>query len=84
MSQKPMSPKAAAERAVKDIRRATRKRHSTEEKITIVLAGLRGEDSSRSSAGARASRRARSAGSSVRGPRRSGSGDSGARPRSGR
>jgi transposase len=30
---------------VKDIRRATRKRHSAEEKIAIVLAGLRGEDS---------------------------------------
>ncbi len=45
MSQKPVSPKAAAEKAVKDIRRATRKRHSAEEKVAIVLAGLRGEDS---------------------------------------
>ncbi len=35
----------AAERAVKDIRRKTRKRYSSEEKIRIVLAGLRGEDS---------------------------------------
>ena len=30
---------------MKDIRRATRKRHSAEEKIRIVLDGLRGEDS---------------------------------------
>jgi transposase len=35
----------AAERTVKDIRRKTRKRYSAEEKIRIVLAGLRGEDS---------------------------------------
>jgi len=37
--------KAEAEKAVKDIRRATRKVHSAEEKIRIVLAGLRGEES---------------------------------------
>jgi transposase len=30
---------------MKDIRRKTRKRYSSEEKIRIVLAGLRGEDS---------------------------------------
>ena len=35
----------AAERTVKDIRRKTRKRYSSEEKIRIVLSGLRGEDS---------------------------------------
>jgi transposase len=35
----------ASEKVVKDIRRATRKRHSAEEKIRIVLDGLRGEDS---------------------------------------
>jgi len=35
----------AAERTIKDIRRQTRKRYSSEEKIKIVLAGLRGEDS---------------------------------------
>jgi transposase len=35
----------AADRAVKDIRRQIRKRYSSEEKIGIVLAGLRGEDS---------------------------------------
>ena len=45
MSQKPVTHRAAAEKAVKEIRRATRKQHSAEEKIRIVLAGLRGEDS---------------------------------------
>ena len=45
MSQKPVTQRAAAEKVVKDIRRATRKQHSAEEKIRIVLAGLRGEDS---------------------------------------
>ena len=35
----------AAERSIKDIRRKTRKRYSSEEKIRIVPAGLRGEDS---------------------------------------
>ena len=37
--------KASAEKTVRDIRRATRKRYSAEEKIRIVLEGLRGEDS---------------------------------------
>ena len=37
--------KATAEKVVKDIRRATRKQYSAEEKIRIVLEGLRGEDS---------------------------------------
>ena len=32
-----------AERTVRDIRRATRRRHSAEEKIRIVLEGLRDE-----------------------------------------
>jgi len=32
----------SSERIVKDIRRATRKRYSAEEKIRIVLDGLRG------------------------------------------
>lgn len=45
MSKKPMTTKAEAEKAVKDIRRATRKIHNAEEKIRIVLTGLRGEDS---------------------------------------
>ena len=34
-----------AEQAVRDIRRATRRQYSAEEKIRIVIAGLRGEDS---------------------------------------
>ena len=38
--------KAPAERVVKDIRRATRKQYSAEEKIRIVLEGLRGDASS--------------------------------------
>ena len=33
----------SAEKTVRDIRRATRRHHSAEEKIRIVLAGLRGE-----------------------------------------
>src|SRR5512146_3326720 len=35
----------AAEKAVRDIRRATRRHFSAEDKIRIVIAGLRGEDS---------------------------------------
>jgi len=35
----------SAEKAVKDIRRKTRRRFSAEEKIRIVLEGLRGEES---------------------------------------
>ena len=47
MSQKSVVPttKAPAEQVVRDIRRATRKHHSAEDKIRIVLEGLRGEDS---------------------------------------
>ena len=37
--------KATAEKVVKDIRRKTRRQHSAEEKIRVVLEGLRGEDS---------------------------------------
>src|SRR6202163_1611110 len=37
--------KDTAEKGVKDMRRATRKQYSAEEKIRIVLEGLRGEDS---------------------------------------
>ena len=36
---------AEAEKAVRDIRRATRRQYSAEEKVRIVIAGLRGEDS---------------------------------------
>ncbi len=45
MRQKSGKLKGPAEKVVKDIRRATRKRHSSEEKIRIVLEGLRGEES---------------------------------------
>ena len=37
--------KEPAEKVVQDIRRATRKHYSAEEKIRIVLEGFRGEDS---------------------------------------
>jgi|TARA_B110000305_G_scaffold168534_1_gene186338 transposase len=40
-----MEKKRSAEKTVRDIRRATRKHYSAEEKIRIVLEGLRGEDS---------------------------------------
>ncbi len=45
MRQKSGPPKETSDQVVKDIRRATRKRYSAEEKIRIVLDGLRGEDS---------------------------------------
>ena len=45
MSQKSGTAKSSSERIVKDIRRATRKQYSAEEKIRIVLDGLRGEHS---------------------------------------
>jgi len=38
-------PEESAEQHIRNIRRATRKRYSTEEKIRIVLSGLRGEHS---------------------------------------
>ena len=40
-----MTRKSGSEKTVRDIRRATRKRYSAEEKIRIVLDGLRGEES---------------------------------------
>jgi transposase len=40
-----MSKKRSAEKTVRDIRRATRRKYSAEEKIRIVIEGLRGEDS---------------------------------------
>jgi transposase len=43
--QKQEAKPGSAEKTVRDIRRATRRRHSSEEKIRIVLEGLRGEDS---------------------------------------
>src|SRR6516164_3098048 len=45
MGQKSGPGKEPAEQVVKTIRRATRRQFSAEEKIRIVLSGLRGEDS---------------------------------------
>ena len=44
MRQKSVQSNASVEKTVRDIRRKTRRRHSTEEKIHIVLEGLRGEE----------------------------------------
>ena len=47
MSQKSSAPpvRVPAEKLVRDIRHATRKHHSAEDKTRIVLEGLRGEES---------------------------------------
>ena len=45
MRRKSEPDKAPAEQVIKDIRRATRRHFSAEDKIRIVLEGLRGEDS---------------------------------------
>ena len=45
MTKKPKTSKDAADKVVKNIRRKTRQTYSSEEKIRIVLAGLRGEES---------------------------------------
>ena len=45
MRQKSTPSNGSAEKTVRDIRRKTRRKHSPEEKIRIVLEGLRGEDS---------------------------------------
>jgi transposase len=45
MRPKSSSAKKPAEQVVKDIRRATRRHFSAEDKIRIVLEGLRGDDS---------------------------------------
>ncbi len=45
MNQKSSTPPSPSERLVKDIRRATRKHYSAEDKIRIVLDGLRGDAS---------------------------------------
>jgi transposase len=44
MRQKSQTRQTGAAKVVKDIRRATRKQYSAEEKIRIVLDGLRGDD----------------------------------------
>jgi len=44
MRQKAGTDEPTADRVVRDIRRKTRKHHSAEEKIRIVLEGLRGEE----------------------------------------
>ncbi len=44
MRQKPVTRRTASTKTIKDIRRATRKQYSAEEKIRIVLDGLRGEE----------------------------------------
>ena len=45
MRQKSVAAESASERIVRNIRRATRKHYSAEEKIRIVLDGLRGKSS---------------------------------------
>ena len=45
MRQKPGQLESSSERVVKGIRRATRRHHSAEDKIRVVLDGLRGEHS---------------------------------------
>ena len=45
MSPKSTTAKQPAEQVIKDIRRATRRHFSAEDKIRVVLDGLRGEDS---------------------------------------
>ena len=51
MRQKAVTRNEPAEKVVRDIRRATRKQYSAEEKIRIVLSGLRGEDTEAPEAG---------------------------------
>jgi hypothetical protein len=62
MRQKSGTPKPTADRVVRDIRRKTRKHHSTEEKIRIVLSGLPGRLLQRQRSFVFAARRATGAG----------------------
>ena len=45
MKQKPSGRPSSSEQTIRDIKRKTRKQYGAEEKIRIVLDGLRGEDS---------------------------------------
>ena len=45
MNQKPTGRASSSEQIIRDIKRKTRKQYGAEEKIRIVLDGLRGEDS---------------------------------------
>jgi len=45
MKQKPTGRPSSSEQTIRDIKRKLRKQYSAEEKIRIVLDGLRGEDS---------------------------------------
>jgi transposase len=45
MMTKRKSTKPSAEKTVRDIRRATRRKYSAEEKIRVVMEGLRAEES---------------------------------------
>jgi len=40
-----MTPKGSTEKTIREIKRKTRRKYSAEEKIRIILDGLRGEDS---------------------------------------
>ena len=45
MKQKPTGRPSSSDQIIRDIKRKTRKQYGAEEKIRIVLDGLRGEDS---------------------------------------
>jgi transposase len=45
MKRKPSRRPSSSEQTIRDIKRKTRKQYSAEEKISIVLDGLRGDDS---------------------------------------
>ena len=51
MRQKPTGRPSSSEKIIRDIKRKTRKQYSAEEKIRIVLDGLRGEDSTQCNVG---------------------------------
>jgi len=53
MRQKQTGRQSSSEQIIRDIKRKTRKQYGAEEKIRIVLGGLRGEDSIAARPGAR-------------------------------